>query len=77
MSPAIGAFLKSDDYESAVRLAASVGGDSDTITCIVGGIAETFYGGVPKTIADGCWSRLDSGLKNTVQAFRNAYVLTE
>lgn len=75
--PAIRAFLESDDYESAVRLAVSVGGDSDTIACIAGGIAEAFYGGVPKPIADGCWSRLDSGLKKTVQSFRSAYGLRE
>ena len=46
-------------------------------TNIAGGIAEAFYGGVPKPIADGCWSRLDSGLKKTVRAFRSAYGLTE
>jgi ADP-ribosylglycohydrolase len=41
---AIIAFLESDDFESAIRLAVSLGGDSDTLTCITGGIAEAFYG---------------------------------
>jgi ADP-ribosylglycohydrolase len=37
---AILAFLDSDDYEHAVRLAVSLGGDADTIACIAGGIAQ-------------------------------------
>lgn len=46
---AIIAFLDSTDFESAIRLAVSLGGDSDTLACITGGIAEAFYGmnGVP------------------------------
>lgn len=49
---AIIAFLESNDYEDAIRKAISLGGDSDTIACITGGIAEAFYGGVPEGIAD-------------------------
>lgn len=41
---AIIAFLDSHDYESAIRLAISLGGDSDTIACMAGGIAAAFYG---------------------------------
>jgi ADP-ribosylglycohydrolase len=41
---AIIAFLESEDYESAVRLAVSLGGDSDTIACMTGSIAAAFYG---------------------------------
>lgn len=41
---AIIAFLDSNDYESAIRLAISLGGDADTQACIAGGIAEAFYG---------------------------------
>lgn len=48
---AVQAFLESTDFENAVRLAISVGGDSDTIACITGGIAHAFYGGVPQHIA--------------------------
>ena len=47
---AIIAFLESSDYENAIRLAISIGGDSDTIACITGGIAEAFYGQVPDNI---------------------------
>ena len=42
------AFLESDSFEHAVRNAISLGGDSDTMACIAGSIAEAFYGGVPE-----------------------------
>ena len=38
------AFLESHDFESALRLAISIGGDSDTLAAITGGIAEAYYG---------------------------------
>lgn len=44
---AIIAFLDSTSYEDAIRNAVSLGGDSDTLACITGGIAEAFYGDVP------------------------------
>jgi ADP-ribosylglycohydrolase len=47
---AIVAFLDSESYEDAIRNAVSLGGDSDTLACITGGIAEAFYGGVPDEI---------------------------
>ena len=47
---AIIAFLDSASYEDAVRNAVSLGGDSDTLACITGGIAEAFYGEVPSHI---------------------------
>jgi ADP-ribosylglycohydrolase len=49
--PAIVAFLESRDYEDAVRGAVYLGGDSDTLACITGSIAEAFYGGVPASVA--------------------------
>lgn len=48
--PAIRAFLDSTDFESAVRIAVSLGGDSDTLACITGGIAEAYYGEIPDAI---------------------------
>ena len=41
---AIEAFLESTDFEDAIRNAVSIGGDSDTIAAIAGGMAEAFYG---------------------------------
>ena len=37
------AFLDSSTFEEAIRLAISLGGDSDTMACITGGIAEAYY----------------------------------
>ena len=48
---AIIAFLESEDYESAIRNAVSLGGDSDTQGAIAGSIAEAFYG-VPTAFID-------------------------
>jgi ADP-ribosylglycohydrolase len=47
---AIISFLDSDSYEDAIRNAVSLGGDSDTLACITGGIAEAFYNGIPEKI---------------------------
>ena len=59
---AITAFLESTGYEDTVRKAVSIGGDSDTIACIAGGIAEAFYGELPKDIAHEALARLDEDL---------------
>ena len=70
---AIIAFLDSSDYENAIRLAISLGGDADTLACIAGGIAEAFYGGVPERIAELAMARLDDNLRNTVMRFAERY----
>ncbi|MBK8663095.1 MAG: ADP-ribosylglycohydrolase family protein [Ignavibacteriales bacterium] len=44
------AFLESNDFEDAIRLTISLGGDSDTMGAITGAIAEAFYGEVPQSI---------------------------
>lgn len=41
---AIRCFLESDDYESCIRNVFSLRSDVDTMACIAGGIAESFYG---------------------------------
>jgi ADP-ribosylglycohydrolase len=70
---AITAFLESEGYEDAIRKAISIGGDSDTIACIAGAIAEAFYRGVPQNIADFALSKLDDTLRNVIAAFRQTY----
>ena len=49
---AVQAFLESTDFEHAIRLAISIGGDSDTIACIAGAIAHAFYGSIPRELLD-------------------------
>lgn len=58
---AIIAFLESTDLEHALRLAVSLGGDSDTLTAITGSIAEAYYG-VPDALRLEALSRLDEPL---------------
>lgn len=58
---AIIAFLESTDFEHALRLAVSLGGDSDTLTAITGSIAEAYYG-VPDALRLEALSRLDEPL---------------
>lgn len=70
---AITAFLESDDFEDAMRKAVSLGGDSDTLACITGGIAQAFYGGVPKSIADEVYKKLDDHLRSITLSFMEKY----
>lgn len=70
---AITAFLDSTDYEDAIRLAISLGGDADTLACITGGIAEAFYGGVPEAIAGRAMALLDDDLAEVVNRFCEKY----
>jgi ADP-ribosylglycohydrolase len=73
---AIIAFLESDDYEDAIRKAISIGGDSDTIACITGGIAEAFYGGgVPDDISMKAMAILNKDMRELVNDFYNEYIL--
>jgi ADP-ribosylglycohydrolase len=71
---AIIAFLESTSYESAIRLAISLGGDSDTLACITGGIAQAFYGEVPVAIEKMVYQRLDKPLAEVTRRFVDKYV---
>jgi ADP-ribosylglycohydrolase len=66
--PALVAFLESEDFEDAIRNAVSLGGDSDTIACITGGIAHAYYG-IPEDIAENAMSRLDDRLRAVANEF--------
>ena len=57
------AFLDSTDFESAIKLAVSLGGDSDTLACITGGIAEAFYKTIPENIALKIWELIPEDFK--------------
>ena len=48
--PALIAFFDSHDFEESIRLAVSLGGDSDTLACITGGIAQAYYKEIPDDI---------------------------
>jgi ADP-ribosylglycohydrolase len=67
------AFFDSHDYESAVRLAISLGGDSDTLACIAGGIAHAHYGHIPPAIAAETRARLPADLLSVVDEFEASF----
>jgi ADP-ribosylglycohydrolase len=71
--PAIIAFLESTSFEDAIRNAISIGGDSDTIACITGAIAQAYYGGVPKAIADQTLFHLNEHLSHITEKFIYKY----
>ena len=64
---AIIAFLESNDFEDAMRKAVSMGGDSDTLACITGGIAEAFYSGVPEEIRSKVLERLPTAFRDILK----------
>lgn len=66
---AIIAFLESIDFEDAIRKAVSLGGDSDTIACMTGSIAEAFYKKIPSYIIKEVKKRLTSDLLDIVEQF--------
>lgn len=72
---AIIAFLESGNYEEAVRNAVSLGGDSDTLACIAGGIAQAYYKIVPPEIIKKVLALLPEDLLDVVQRFSRKYPL--
>ena len=66
---AIIAVLESTDFEDAIRNAISLGGDSDTLACIAGGIAEALYGAVPEWIRTEVLERLAPEMVRIVNDF--------
>ncbi|MDR1875228.1 MAG: ADP-ribosylglycohydrolase family protein [Synergistaceae bacterium] len=72
---AITAFLESGSYEDAIRKAITLGGDSDTIACIAGGIAEAFYRKIPDAYMKKALDILDRPLRSVVEKFEEKYGL--
>jgi ADP-ribosylglycohydrolase/uncharacterized protein (DUF1810 family) len=68
--PAIIAFLDSHDFEDAIRLAVSLGGDSDTIAAMAGAIAQAAYE-MPKSLAGYCYGLLTPDLRAILNAFEH------
>jgi len=71
---ALVAFLDSEDYEEAVRLAVSLGGDSDTLACIAGSTAQAYYGEIPDSIVQNTRERLTPHLRQVLDRFEGLYM---
>lgn len=61
------------DFETAIRLAVSLGGDSDTLACITSGIVEAFYGSIPEEIVKEMWSRLPETFRGILREMKKAW----
>ena len=68
-------FLEGESVEQAIRLAVSLGGDSDTQACIAGSIAEAFYGPIEGEFASQVRAALPNELQSTVGQF-SSFILS-
>lgn len=68
---ALEAFFESTDFEDAIRNAISIGGDSDTIAAMCGGIADAYYG-IPDDILNQAREYLNPDLKDIIDRFEAA-----
>ncbi len=66
--PALQAFFESNSFEDAIRNAISIGGDSDTLACITGSVAEAYYG-IPSDIKLKLKDYLDPCLSSIIEDF--------
>jgi len=70
---ALAAFFAGNSFEEAIRLAVSIGGDSDTIACMAGSVAEAHFGGVPENFALPAWKILPKDLREIIVNFYKKY----
>jgi ADP-ribosylglycohydrolase len=70
---AIIAFLESTCFEDAIRNAVSLGGDSDTLACIAGGIAQAFYKKIPDELIDCAFKYLPGEFITLINKFNRTY----
>ena len=68
---AIWAFLEGKDFEDVIRIAVSLGGDSDTIAAMAGSIAQAFYG-LPLKLATYCYALLTPYLRTILNKFEES-----
>ncbi len=73
---AILAFLEAADYEQAIRLAISLGGDADTQAAIAGGIAQAFFQKIPDKIVSNTQRILYENLWALVERFHQIYAIS-
>ena len=73
---AITAFLEGEGFEEVIRIAVSMGGDCDTLTCIAGSIAEAFYG-VPEELKEECRKRIEPEMLEVMEQFVKMPIVSE
>ncbi len=70
---AIICFLDSSDFEDCIRLSISIGGDSDTIACMAGGIAQAYYQTMPSEIVNTAREKLPTEMITVLDEFEGIY----
>lgn len=68
MPAALVAFVDGEGFEDCVKNAVSLDGDTDTLGCITGSIAEAFYG-IPKDLINECRNRSTPDMRDVVDRF--------
>jgi ADP-ribosylglycohydrolase len=63
------AFLESKDYEDAIRLTISLGGDADTMGAITGAVAAAYYNEIPNYLYDFTMSKVPIDLRRVIEQF--------
>lgn len=63
------AFLDSKDYEDAIRLCISLGGDADTMGAITGAIAGAYYHKMPYDLYEFALNKLPDDIKGIIKQF--------
>jgi ADP-ribosylglycohydrolase len=71
---AIIAFLESTDFEDAIRLAISLGGDSDTLACICGAMAEAYYKYIPDKLINNTLTTLTPHAIAVIKEFSERFL---
>ena len=71
---ALQAFFESTDFESAIRLAVGLGGDTDTLGAMVGAPAGAYYG-VPVETAEKVETYLTEDLRKAIAGFESRFSL--
>lgn len=67
------AFFDSEDFEDAIRLTVSLGGDADTMGAITGAVAAAFYKEIPDFIYNETWHRLPQDIRDVVTKFNGHF----
>jgi ADP-ribosylglycohydrolase len=75
VQPAFAAFLEASDYEETIRLATAIGGPSNTIASIAGGLAEAYFKHIPKAITRRALARITPKMEQVLDQFEKYYMV--
>lgn len=71
--PAMAAFFEASDFEEAIRRAIYIGGPTNTIASITGGLAQAFFKHIPKSFIKRALARLTPEMEALIKKFELKY----